>query len=313
MTVGLLAAACAGYGTFLLYTALVLDWRNLRPPQSRRRRRLRFRARLDAAGLGDLATTELAGSCAVSFLVASAVTFALFGGIPAALIAGAFSASLPPAAYRARRQRRYAVAQHSWPRLLEELRLLTGSVGRSIPQALLEVGRRSPQELRPAFAAAERTWLLTTDFDATAAVLRHRLADPAADIITETLVVAHHVGGADLDRRLADLIEDRVIDLEGRKDAQTKQAGVRFARRFVLAVPLGMAAAGLSIGTGRSAYETAGGQAAVVFGILAVVACWVWSGRLLRLPREPRVFAGDPQARPPANNGATLAPGDGLG
>jgi hypothetical protein len=31
---------------------------------------------------------------------------------------------------------------------------------------------------------------------------------------------------------------------------------VRFARRFVLIVPVGMAVAGLSIGTGRTAYET---------------------------------------------------------
>jgi tight adherence protein B len=58
----------------------------------------------------------------------------------------------------------------------------------------------------------------------------------------------------------------------------------------VLLVPLGMAVAGLTIGTGRSAYETAGGQLAVAVGLLAVVACWAWSGRLMRLPEEPRVF-----------------------
>ncbi|MGH9060228.1 MAG: hypothetical protein ACRDZY_12045, partial [Acidimicrobiales bacterium] len=59
----------------------------------------------------------------------------------------------------------------------------------------------------------------------------------------------------------------------------------------VLLVPLGMAVAGLSIGTGRAAYQTAGGQLAVAAGLLTIVACWVWSGRLMRLPEEPRVFA----------------------
>src|SRR5206468_11126340 len=48
---------------------------------------------------------------------------------------------------------------------------------------------------------------------------------------------------------LAALAEDRTQDLQGRKDARAKQAGVRFARRFVLVVPLGMSLAGLSIGT----------------------------------------------------------------
>jgi tight adherence protein B len=87
-----------------------------------------------------------------------------------------------------------------------------------------------------------------------------------------------------------DLIEDQIIDLQGRKDAASRQAGVRFARRFVLLVPLGMTLAGLSIGTGRRAYETPGGQLAVVIGLVAVVLCWLWSGRLMRVPEQPRVF-----------------------
>ena len=58
----------------------------------------------------------------------------------------------------------------------------------------------------------------------------------------------------------------------------------------MLVVPLGMALAGLSIGTGRAAYQTAAGQTAVVAGLAAVVACWVWAGQLMRLPAEQRVF-----------------------
>ena len=65
---------------------------------------------------------------------------------------------------------------------------------------------------------------------------------------------------------------------------------MRFARRFVLIVPLGMALAGMSIGTGRAAYQTPLGQAAVALGLVAVVACWLWAGRLMRLPEEERVF-----------------------
>jgi tight adherence protein B len=111
--------------------------------------------------------------------------------------------------------------------------------------------------------------------------------------VCETLLVAHEVGGTDLDRRLAALAEDRVQDLQGRKDARARQAGVRFARRFVLLVPLGMTLAGLSIGNGRAAYQTPLGQLAVVAGLLMTVACWAWAGRLLRLPEEERVFFGE--------------------
>ena len=124
------------------------------------------------------------------------------------------------------------------------------------------------------------------------AVLKDRLADATADATLETLLVAHEVGGSDLDRRLAALIEDRVQDLEGRKDARAKQAGVRFARWFVLVVPLGMTLAGLSIGTGRHAYQTVMGQLAVAAGLACVAGCWLWAGRLMRLPEEERVFDG---------------------
>lgn len=279
---GVLAAALAGYGAFLLYTALVLGWRGLGPAPVRRTRSRRPARR---------PAREVVAAGAAVGLLAAALAYVAFGGALPALTVGVFAAGAPFAAARGRRQRRRAAAAEAWPRLLEELRLLTGSAGRSIPQALFEVGRRAPAELRPAFALAEREWLLTTDFERTAGVLKAELADPTADVICETLVVAQEVGGGGLDRRLGELVEDRVVDQQGRKDAASKQAGVRFARAFVLLVPLGMGLAGLSIGTGRAAYATPGGQVAVAVGVMFVVGCWLWSGRLLAMPTEPRVFA----------------------
>src|SRR5204863_2126419 len=129
------------------------------------------------------------------------VGFALFGGalppLAAALMAGAF----PVASYRRRRERRQAEARDAWPRMIEEMRLLTGSLGRSIPQALFDIGRSAPADLQPAFQAAGREWLISTDFGRTAEALRTRLAAPCADAVCETLLVAHEVGGAGLDRR----------------------------------------------------------------------------------------------------------------
>ncbi|MGH9179915.1 MAG: type II secretion system F family protein, partial [Acidimicrobiales bacterium] len=245
---------------------------------------------LAQAGLEEVAPREFAGVVTVLFVVGASLAYALFAGALPALLAGLLSATFPVASYRARRERRRDEAREAWPRMIEELRLQTGSLGRSIPQGLFEVGRRAPPELRPAFAAAEREWLLSTDFPRTVSVLKDRLADGTADTTLETLLVAHEIGGSDLDRRLAALVDDRIQDLQGRKDAEAKQAGVRFARRFVLIVPLGMTLAGLSIGTGREAYRTLGGQVAVAAGLLMVAACWLWAGRLMKLPAEERVF-----------------------
>jgi tight adherence protein B len=215
---------------------------------------------------------------------------AVFGGALPALATATCCGAAPIASYRVRRANRLAVAHDAWPHLIEEIRVLTGAAGRSIPQALLEAGRRGPSELRDAFDAAHREWLLTTDFERTVEVLKSLLADPTADAACETLLVAHDVGGADLDGRLAALADDRRADTIARKDARSKQAGVRFARRFVVAVPLGMALAGMSLGDGRAAYETPTGQILVAVGVALVAACWAWSGSMLRMPRQDRVF-----------------------
>ncbi len=289
--IALALSLLGAYGVFLLYTALALEWRGFGfGPRVTPRGGRRPRDVLAQAGLGDVRIGELGAVVAVLFVFGFAAGWVLFGGVLPPLLVGLFVAALPIAAARLRRRRRLAEAREAWPRMIEEIRLLTSSVGQSIPQALFQVGGRGPLELRPAFEVARREWLLSTDFARTAALLKERLADPTADAALETLLVAHEIGGSDVDRRLAALIDDRIADIQGRKDAIAKQAGVRFARRFVLLVPLGMAFVGLSIGNGRTAYARPGGQAAVLVGLALLACCWFWAGRLLRLPEEERVF-----------------------
>jgi tight adherence protein B len=284
----ILLAVSAGAGVYLLVTPQAT--RRRARPATRTTLRQRASDWLVRAGLGGVSVAEFGAVVGLMFACATLLAFALFGGLLAGAMVGLFAASWPLSAYRRRARSRRELAMEAWPRLIEEIRILTTSAGRSIPQALFEVGRRAPSELRPAFDAAHREWLLTTDFGRTLSTLKRGLADPAADATCETLLVAHAVGGTDVGPRLEALAEDRRQDVQGRKDARARQAGVRFARRFVLLVPLGMALAGTSVGTGRDAYRTPLGQAMVTAALLMVGACWWWAGRLLRLPEPERVF-----------------------
>ncbi len=292
----LVVALAAAYGVFLLYTALALGWQGLGVGDGRIRSQAQVRARtqqwLAQAGLEGVSPGEFLAVMAVLFVVGTGLTFAVLGAPLPALAVGGFAATYPAASYRARRQQRRARAAECWPRMIEEIARLAGSRGRSVPQALFEVGRGSPEEMRPAFEAAHRQWLISTDFERSVAVLKAGLADATADAACETLLVAHEVGGTDVQRRLSALVEDRVADLQGRKDARARQAGARFARRFVLLVPVGMALVGLSIAGGRNAYRSAEGQLAALAAIAMVVACWMWAGHIMRLPEEERVFNG---------------------
>lgn len=275
-----IAALCAGLGTWLLLSAAVNGRRDLRPAPLLR---VRSSSRWNISRT-EIASTVLAGSVGI------AVGWLLFGAPLPALALGAFMASAPRQVDLRARAKRLEVARSHWPQLIEELRVLTGSLGHSIPHALMEVGRHAPTELRGAFAAAEREWLLTTDLTKALQTLKDELADPAADTICETLLVAHELGGSGLDQRLTALAEDRDRDLQHRRDAEARQAGARFARRFVLLVPAGMALAGMSVGTGRAAYRSPSAQLVVLVAIAMVVACWVWAGRIMALPTPQRVL-----------------------
>ncbi len=275
----LLLAALAGFGVALALggrdgpTAGALD----RTSPAERLRRAWSAGRTDLAAVG------------ASTLAAGLVTWTVVAAAVPTLAVAALVGTVHADGRRRRHQRERAEASDAWPRLIEEIRVLTSAAGRSIPQAVLDTGVRAPASMQPAFAAAQREWQLTTDFRRVVTVLRDALDDPSADLTLETLLVAHEVGGAGLDRRLATLAEDRAVDVANRRDAAARQAGVRFARRFVLLVPAGMAAVGFTIEGASAAYATGAGQLMVASACALTGACWWWSGRILRLPQEARV------------------------
>jgi tight adherence protein B len=289
----LLVPLAAALGVYYVYTAAALGWRGigLAPSAARTRaRRPVVQEWLVQAGLGDVRLRDFAAAMVLLAALGTAITYAVFGAIVPAVAVGGAAGTAPLASYRVRRANRRARAQDAWPRMIEEIRILTSSLGRSIPQALFEVGRRAPEDMGPAFDAAHREWLMSTDFERTLTVLKSGLADPTADATCETLLVAHTVGGSDLDRRLEALVEDRIQDTQGRKDARAKQAGARFARRFVVFAPFGMALAGMSVGNGRQAFQSPTGQTLTLVAVLLVIGCWSWAGRILQIPEEQRVF-----------------------
>jgi len=289
--ISLVIAALAGYGVHLLYTAIRLRWNGFAPgperPKDDRDRVGEFVAKL---GLGDLAPRAVFVAMMLLATVGFAFGLALFGGVLAGLILAGFAATAPIALARLRYERITTVAHQAWPSLIEEIRLLTGTLGRSIPQATFEAGARAPEGLRAAFDDAHRDWLISTDFASSLEVLKSRLQNNTADIVAETLLTAHELGGGEVGRRLGALAEDRLTDQQHRRDAVARQAGVKFARWFVLIVPFGMALAGLSIGNGRAAYAETTGQLLVAFSLALIIICWVWAGRIMRLPDEERVF-----------------------
>ena len=286
-------ALVAAYGVHLVYSSIAFGWTGAQPgPRAPRQAdRDRVGETVSRLGLGDLDLRALLSAMVVLALVGFAFGSLLFGGLLPAMMISLFSATAPIGVARVRHARIVAHAHQAWPAIIEEIRLLTGTLGRSIPQATFEVGLRSHEGLRPAFEEAHREWMISTDFARSLSVLKTSLGHHTTDIVAETLLTAHELGGGEVGKRLGALAQDRMTDQQHRRDAIARQAGVRFARWFTLVVPAGMALTGLSIGDGRAAYSTELGQMFVAGALIMIVACWLWAGRIMVMPTEERVFA----------------------
>lgn len=286
----LLLAVVAAYGVHLLYSAVVFRWNGVQPGPPAPETQDTQISLISRLGLGDFDPRALIAAIALLTFMGFIFGILLFGGFIPAILIALFASTVPVGVARVRRERELELAHQEWPALIEEIRLLTGSLGRSIPQATFEVGLRSSDGLRPAFEEAHREWLISTDFNRSLAVLKNTLSHNTADVVAETLLTAHELGGGEVGNRLAALSQDRMIDQQHRRDAVARQAGVRFARWFTLIVPIGMAFVGLSIGDGREAYADAQGQALVAVALLLTLVCWLWAGHVMKLPDEDRVF-----------------------
>ncbi len=291
--IALVLAILAAYGIHLLYSAYAFGWDGAQPgpPSPVAEERDRTEELLSSLGIGDLDLRTLLAAMLLLLLAGVAFGVVIFGALVPGLIIGLFAATVPIGIARVRHERTIDHAHQAWPTIIEEIRLLTGTLGRSIPQATFEVGLRSHEGLRPAFEAANREWIISTDFGRSLEVLKRELAHNTADVVSETLLTAHELGGGEVGNRLAALAQDRLTDQQHRRDAIARQSGVRFARWFTIITPAGMALTGLSIGNGRDAYATGTGQLFVAIALVLVIACWVWAGRIMRLPTDDRVFA----------------------
>ncbi len=291
--IALILALVAAYGVHLMYSAFAFGWKGVQPGPTAEVKadHDRVGAVVSSLGLGDFDPRALVAAMVVLALAGFAFGSLLFGGVIPALIIAVFAATAPVGVARVRHERMIDHAHRAWPAIIEEIRLLTGTLGRSIPQATFEAGLRSHPGLQPAFQAAHREWLISTDFARSLDVLKSQLGHNTADIVAETLLTAHELGGGEVGNRLGALAQDRMTDQQHRRDAVARQAGVRFARWFTLIVPVGMALTGLSIGDGRDAYGTDIGQALVAVALILILACWLWAGRIMRMPTEERVFA----------------------
>lgn len=209
---------------------------------------------------------------------------------PAIAVAFAVMAALAPVAYvRARARKRRAGLRDLWPDVVDHVASAVRA-GLSLPEALVQLAERGPEDLRDAFAAFAYDYRASGHFSDSLDRLKERLADPVADRLIEALRIAREVGGTDLGRLLRALSAFLREDARSRAELEARQSWTVNAARLAMAAPWIVLLLMATRGTALEAYREPTGVLVLAIGAGACFLAYRIMLRIGRLPEEERVL-----------------------
>jgi tight adherence protein B len=245
---------------------------------------------LAAAGIARLSPRRLAMLSMALGVVGSVAALGVTGVPALGIIVGAAAAASPVVVIQGRVARRVREHAELWPDAVDNLASAIRA-GMSLPEALMQLGERGPENLRPAFARFAQDYRASGRFDDSLDLLKARLADPVGDRVIEGLRIARDVGGGDVGRMLRSLSAFLRDDLRTRGELESRQSWTINGARLAVAAPwLVLMAMSLQRDVvGR--FASADGALVLGGGAIMCVVAYRVMLRIGRLPVEPRILA----------------------
>jgi len=222
-------------------------------------------------------------------LVVAAALWALSDAVIPSLAIGLVSSSLPVLVLRSAARRRTTAMREVWPEAVDHINSAIRA-GLSLPEALVQLSRKGPEELRPAFAEYALDYQASGDFAASLDRLKIRLADPVGDRIVEALRITRDVGGTDLGGLLRTLSAFLREDARTRAELEARQSWTVNAARLALAAPWIVLALMATRPQAAQAYDSAPGLVLIVAGAVASLLAYRVMLLIARLPQDERVL-----------------------
>ncbi|GAA2739226.1 type II secretion system F family protein [Pedococcus aerophilus] len=249
----------------------------------------RLRDELVQAGYDSVGPRSLVSACFIAFGVVVLIVLATTGVVPVALCFAAMAGYAPLALVRMRARRRRASLRELWPDAVDNIASAVRA-GLALPEALSQLGRRGPEELRPAFRAFAEDYRTTGRFHESLDLLKVRLSDPVGDRLVESLRIAREVGGSDLGRLLRTLSTFLREDSRTRAELETRQGWTVNAARLAVAAPWIVLAMLCTRPESIQAYASPTGAMVLLVGAAVSVAAYRIMIHIGRLPEDERVL-----------------------
>lgn len=259
-------------------------------PTSRRPSlRDRLADELVQAGYPTMGPRTLVTASGAAFSMVLLTVYATTGVAPVALCFAAMAGYAPVALVRMRARRRRASLRELWPDAVDNIASAVRA-GLALPEALVQLGRRGPEELRPAFQAFAEDYRATGRFHESLDELKERLSDPVGDRLVESLRIAREVGGSDLGRLLRTLSTFLREDSRTRAELETRQGWTVNAARLAVSAPWIVLAMLCTRPESVRAYSGPTGAGVLLAGGLVSVVAYRLMIHIGRLPEDERVL-----------------------
>ncbi len=244
---------------------------------------------LTAAGLADVSAGQFVLASAAFGMSAGVVALVVIGSMGVALVASMGGLVVPATYFRSRRRAVRAARRREWPDAIE---LLAGAVraGDTLPSAIGVVAARGPMSLRIVFRSVVSDHRVTGDLVGALERMGNSVADPIADRIVRTLVLAHRVGGSELGRVLRTLSAFLREDIANRREIEARQSWTVVAARVSAAAPWLVLVLVASRPQGAAAFDSPTGVLVLLAGAVVTTIGYRLMMRLGRLPEERRVL-----------------------
>jgi tight adherence protein B len=280
----LLGVLC-GLGIFLIWWSA---WEQ-HPLASQEPKPKRLESLLLTAGIENVSGGGFIASCLGLGLFATLVIYILTASFSIAACFGLFGAWLPVAVVSWRARKRTAMLRELWPDVVDHLRSAIRA-GLSLPEALVQLGDKGPEELRSLFREFGADYRSGAHFDSALNKLKERLADPVADRIIEALRLTRDVGGSDLGRLLGTLAEFLRESARTRRELEARQSWTINGARLAVAAPWIVLMLLASRPEAVAAYNSAAGVSVLGGGLLVSGFCYWAMLRIAALPEDERVL-----------------------
>lgn len=285
---GVVLGLLLGCGLFCVWWSA---WVPSPPREAARRATLgdRLHDELVQAGYESTGPRTLLSACVIAFVLVTLLVYATTQVLPVALCFAAMAAYAPVALVRMRARRRRASLRDLWPDAVDNI--ASGvRAGLALPEALAQLGRRGPEELRPAFTAFAEDYRTTGRFHDSLDRLKTRLSDPVGDRLVESLRIAREVGGSDLGRLLRTLSTFLREDGRTRAELETRQGWTVNAARLAVAAPWIVLAMLSTRPESIQAYRSGAGVTVLLLGAGISLVAYRVMIYLGRLPEDERVL-----------------------